>query len=276
MLDEPAVAVVWGIWDPAAGGGMAANLVEQQLRDRGIPFMDPATAMDGFERLLADARPVEVLAEIDWARFAPVFTAARPSPLLESVPEFRAALTEAAPETVPDDDLGSRLAAMDPAAARRTVHEIVTAQVAGVLQHNDPAAIEVGRAFRELGFDSLTAIQLRNRLGAATGLTLPVTVIFDHPTVAELAEHVLERLAPVAEDADPVRAALAGLTVDQLRAAGLLDPLLKLAGAEHGANGGPETGGPGSAAPDGAQIDDMDVDSLVRMALAGDTRPEGS
>ncbi len=260
----PAVSVVWGIWDPAEGGGMAANLVEQQLRDRGIPFMDPATAMDGFEALLADARPVEVLAEIDWARFAPVFTAARPSPLLGGIPEFAAALTEAAPEAA-ESSLADTLAGMDADTARRTVLGIVTTEVAAVLQFADGGAVEVRRAFRELGLDSLTAIQLRNRLGAATGLTLPVTVIFDHPTAAELADHVLEQLAPAVAGDDPVRAALDALTVDQLREAGLLDPLLRLAGLARV-----------DLADSDAEIEGMDVDSLVRMAMAGDIPADGS
>ncbi len=80
-------------------------------------------------------------------------------------------------------------------------------QVATALGHADGEEIAPQRAFRELGFDSLTAVELRNRLNAATGLSLPATVVFDFPNVNELVRHLLEHLVEDAGDTADDRAA---------------------------------------------------------------------
>ncbi len=81
-----------------------------------------------------------------------------------------------------DGSLAARLAGLPPEEQDRVVGDVVREQIATVLAHPSPETIELGRAFQELGFDSLTALDLRNRLGAATGVRVPATVVFDHPT----------------------------------------------------------------------------------------------
>ncbi|MER6416993.1 SDR family NAD(P)-dependent oxidoreductase, partial [Streptomyces humidus] len=193
-----ATSVVWGIWDPEGGAGMAANLVEEQLRGRGIPFMRPATALTALGQVLADAPAVELVTAVDWDRFAPVFTSARPSPLIGDLPDVRRVLAE---ETAPRSDtangaspLRDRLTPLAPAERDRLLTDLVREHAAAVLGHDTADAVQPDRAFRELGFDSLTAVEMRNRLNTATGLRLPVTVLFDYASSTALARHVREEL----------------------------------------------------------------------------------
>ncbi|MDX3187236.1 SDR family NAD(P)-dependent oxidoreductase [Streptomyces sp. MN03-5084-2B] len=173
----PATAIGWGHW---AGGGLADDTVRgDRLRRDGLVAMDPVLAVTGIARAVEQGDTVSVVADVDWDRFVPEFTAARPSPLLDG---FATAAADPAPE-----GFAGRLAALTGADRERFLLDLVLGHVAGVLGHGSASAIDPRRAFRELGFDSLTSVELRNRLGAATGLKLPATVAFDHPTPAELA-----------------------------------------------------------------------------------------
>ncbi|MEU4377024.1 type I polyketide synthase [Pseudonocardia alni] len=241
-----AVSVVWGIWDPAEDGGMAANLVEQQLRDRGVPFMSPARSLATLQRVLTDPAPVEVVADVDWARFAPVFTGARPSPLIATVPEAAAALAAEGTDDAgagPGAGLTRRLAGLTGDERARLVRDVVRAEVAAALGFDDPAEVGTGRPFRELGLDSLGAMALRRGLTAAAGVRIPVTAVFDHPTVTALAAHVADRLAPAATG-----------------------PAARATGEPDDPGVAPGTDDPGAGASD---IDDLDVESLLRLALDG-------
>ncbi|HEX6341332.1 beta-ketoacyl synthase N-terminal-like domain-containing protein, partial [Umezawaea sp.] len=119
-----------------------------------------------------------------------------------------AALRALVPAESADSPLLDRIADLPHARARRVVVDLVRTEVAGLLGYASPDDLPGGRAFSELGFTSLSSVQLRNRLTAATGLALPVTVAFDHPTPAALADHLLaEVLGGAAEPTptEPVR-----------------------------------------------------------------------
>ncbi|WP_418080537.1 SDR family NAD(P)-dependent oxidoreductase [Streptomyces ambofaciens] len=188
----PATCVAWGPWH---GSGMAgAEETADYLRRRGLRTMEPAKALDALGAAVDGGDVSVVVADVEWARFLPAFTAARPQRLFDGLPGAlpQDGGEESAGRT--DAEAGSpfavRLAALDAKERRRELVESVRARAAMVLGHHDADAVEPRRAFRDLGFDSLTAVELRNLLAEVTGFTLPATVVFDHPTPAALAEHL--------------------------------------------------------------------------------------
>ncbi|SBT95706.1 Short-chain dehydrogenase, partial [Streptomyces sp. DI166] len=188
----PATSVAWGPWAQdgmAAGGGL-----EEYLRRRGLTGLDPDLALVAMERLASGDDPAAVVARVDWARFAPAFAAARTTALLTGIREAQEALEDAA-SGAGADALRARLAGLDAEARTAALVELVREQAAVVLGHARIDAVDPTRAFREAGFDSLTAVELRNRLGAATGLHLPATLVFDYPAPADVARHLDSELA---------------------------------------------------------------------------------
>ena len=178
----PGTAVAWGPW---AQVGMAADdETAAQLRRRGLTPIEPGPALAALAGAVGAGEESVTVADVRWAEFLPLFTASRARPfLLISLPE--ASVPAAAPES--GSGLAERLAGLAPAERTRSVLELVRAQVAAVLGHASAGAVEPDRAFKELGFDSLTAVELRNRLQAATGLALPATLVFDYPSAERLA-----------------------------------------------------------------------------------------
>ncbi|MEU0067177.1 phosphopantetheine-binding protein, partial [Streptomyces albidoflavus] len=104
------------------------------------------------------------------------------------------------------DSLTGHLAGLAPAEQQRALVDFVRAHVASVLGYQDPQDVGERRAFRELGFDSVTAVELRNRLGTATGRSFPATLVFDHPSPVALAEHLRGEL--LGDAASPERSPL--------------------------------------------------------------------
>jgi acyl transferase domain-containing protein/acyl carrier protein len=182
----PAASVAWGLW---GGGGMGEGAAGEQLERLGVRFMDPRLAARALGQVLDGGETLVTVADVDWARFAPVFTLRRPSPLLAGLPEAAQALAAADRGGAPGAGtaLARRLAGLAEAEQGRVLANLVRAEAAAVLGHASADAVEAGRAFRDLGFDSVTAVELRNRLNEATGLRLPSTLVFDHPTSVALA-----------------------------------------------------------------------------------------
>ncbi|MCK9878436.1 type I polyketide synthase, partial [Frankia sp. Ag45/Mut15] len=242
-----ASSVAWGPW---AGGGMLAAAGASRaddLRRRGLPQMPPDAAITALADVLSGVPASVAVADVRWDRFAPAFTAMRPGPLIEDLPEVRRVLAgqrddhfTGRPDPVgqPAGDPAGRsapaaqpsisqeltaLAASDRPAA---VLDLVRAETALVLGHVSAAAIDPARAFRDLGFDSLTAVDLRNRLCARTGLPLPTTVVFDVPTPQELAAHVLAlALGGTALAEEQVRLQLMAAGTDAGAAGGAGEPI---------------------------------------------------
>ncbi|MCD9140518.1 type I polyketide synthase [Streptomyces albireticuli] len=204
-----ALSLGWGWW---TGAGMATGLDgadAARIRRSGVAPVDTRTALDLLDRALTRPEPALLPVRLDLPalRSAARDGVAPPEVLrdLAGEPDATAA-TAARPEPGADGHLPSPVPA-DPAAAlaERLAHrsaaertalllDLVRTEVAAVLGHGDRSAVGAGRSFKDAGFDSLTAVDLRNRLGARTGLRLPATLVFDHPTPLALAELLLAEL----------------------------------------------------------------------------------
>ncbi|GAA2525408.1 hypothetical protein GCM10010434_086750 [Winogradskya humida] len=181
----PATSVAWGPW---GGGGMVREQLSGHLRSRGMITMEPGRAVAALDRAVRQGDPALLVADFDWELFAP----ARPTPLLRDLPDAHrpaASIDSAAPQ-----NLAGRLGELIGADRERAVLDLVREQAGAVLGHGGDGLVEPGQAFKDLGFDSLTAVEFRNLLNASTGLSLPATLIFDYPTPVALAAHVLTEL----------------------------------------------------------------------------------
>jgi NAD(P)-dependent dehydrogenase (short-subunit alcohol dehydrogenase family)/acyl carrier protein len=264
----PATALAWGLWEPA--GAMTEDLTDaDRARLARAGFGALATA-DGLALLDAawardEAWTLPIRLDVDALRAAPAVS--RLLAELAGGATRRPAVTGRDRTTASSGpSLADRLAGLSAAQAEELLIESVREHAAAVLGHADAADIEAARAFKEVGFDSLTAVELRNRLAAATGLRLPSTLVFDHPTPAVLAAALRARLLPdatpepSADDADgKVRRALAAIPEQRLREAGIWEVLLELAGV---APSGWDDG-----AADADRIDELDADRLMELAL---------
>ncbi|WP_051341808.1 type I polyketide synthase [Pseudonocardia spinosispora] len=197
-------SVAWGLW---GGGGMGDGPAGEALRRLGLRDMDPDRAIEALAHALDEGDGPLTVADIDWTRFAPVFTVRRPSPLIGELPEVRRALSEpppsvAGPRGAGDTELAARLAGLDRVEQTRLLTDLVRAEAAAVLRHPSQETLAAGRAFKDLGFDSVTAVELRTRLNTATGLTLPTTLVFDHPTPAAAAGFLRTELLGILPDVE--------------------------------------------------------------------------
>ncbi|MEU2873439.1 type I polyketide synthase [Streptomyces olivoreticuli] len=213
----PATSVAWGTW---AGTGMAAGAVGARGRLEGIHEMAPEQAAAALRHVLDRDETTAVLIDLRWERFAPVFHAKRPTTLFTEIPAAAKALAApaAGPGTDPatngeaSDGLRARLGRLSTAEQRHELLEVVRSHAGAVMGHvtldeNAHDAVDPARPFRELGFDSLMAVELRNRVGAATGLALPTTLVFDFPTPEAVAEHLRREMG-----LDDSASSLPGLT----------------------------------------------------------------
>ena len=189
-----ATSLAWGLWD---GGGMGGGMAAEQLQRYGLRLMDPALGIRAMAQAVDAGEAAVTVADVDWERFAPTFTLRRSSPLIEALPEVRQVLTAPATSSaVSESGLVERLTGLSTAEQDRILVDLIRAEAASVLGFASTDAMEATRAFRDLGFESVTAVELRNRLTAATGLRLSSTLVFDYPTPAALAEHLRSGLVP--------------------------------------------------------------------------------
>nr|WP_053719086.1 type I polyketide synthase [Saccharothrix sp. NRRL B-16348] len=215
------ISIAFGPW------ALGADTDEEvERRDRltrsGLVPMDADRAVAALADAVASAGAGLVVADVDWARFAPAYTSARPSPLFSALPEVGKAL--AAGDGDGGENLAEALAGMTGPERERHLLGIVLTEVAAILGHGSVDAVEPRKALREMGFDSLAAVSLRNRITAVSGVSLPATLAFDHPTPLAVAGFLATQVTPQAptvsvdEHLDKLRAALAAAPDEHARA----------------------------------------------------------
>ncbi|MET9557178.1 SDR family NAD(P)-dependent oxidoreductase [Streptomyces sp. NPDC006645] len=214
-LGLAAQSLAWGLWAEASGmtGALDATDHERLARggiralpgEQGLALLDAAWSMDS-------AVLVPAAFDIRGLRTRAQQGGTVPLMLRKLVPSAGVrALARAGSAPAAADGLAGRLVAMPDVEREPFLLNVVRGEIAAVLGHSSPGTIDEERAFKELGFDSLTAVELRNRLNAATGLTLSSTLIFDHPTPIRLTGHLLSRIlgtssTPVSGTVPPVAA----------------------------------------------------------------------
>ncbi len=255
------LSIGWGHWQEESE--MTSSLGEADLarfRRLGIAPIDAALGLRLLDR--ARGRPEAFLAAV---RIDPA--ALRATVRAGLAPPILSALVPAARRRSPGAkvSLESRLAAVPEAKREAFVLDLVRDHVAAVLGHDSARAIDPSAPFKDLGFDSLGAVELRNRLAEEAGVRLDATLVFDYPTPEAIAGYLLAQAGgPAADPADAedadVRRVLAAIPVARLKESGLLEMLLALTSGDGAEVGGAEGSG-------GSEIDEMDIDDLVRKTL---------
>ncbi|MEO3755657.1 SDR family NAD(P)-dependent oxidoreductase, partial [Streptomyces sp. B6B3] len=191
----PAVSLAWGLWE--IHSGMADALTRTDLARwarRGVLPLPSERGLELFDAALASGRPMLVPAEWDLPALRDPERAASAPALLRSLVRPARRRT-AAPAGADASAWARRTAGLPPAERRRAADGLVRGAVATVLALDGPAAVAESTAFKDLGFDSLTALELRDRIQTATGVRLPATAVFDHPTPTALTGRLLAELA---------------------------------------------------------------------------------
>ncbi|WP_242887716.1 type I polyketide synthase [Actinomadura litoris] len=211
----PAVSIAWGLW--ARASGMTGHLGDAglaRLARAGLAGLSTAEGLALFDAALGARDPVLVAARFDLAALRSLAAEGDLPPVLRGLvrPARAAAPPAAERETA---SFAARLAALPAPERPALTLDLVRRSAASVLGHASPDEIGAAQAFRDLGFDSLAAVELRNRLARAAGVRLPATLVFDHPTPADLARRLLAELVPGPPE-DPVASAIEEMSVDDL------------------------------------------------------------
>ncbi|MEX5638098.1 acyl carrier protein, partial [Parafrankia sp. FMc2] len=206
----PATSLAWGLWDTGAGmeAGLGAADRARWARAGVTPFgvadglalLDAALARTaslpragkGLEPEIGveDGDPVLVAGRLDLS----VVNGGTGDRSAGSTRRRASTARGPAGARTGDGDLAEVLAALSAEEQERLLLDLVREEVAAVVGHDAPESVDVSRAFRDLGFDSLAAVELRNHLGRRTGLVLPATLLFDYPSPAEVAGQLLTEL----------------------------------------------------------------------------------
>ncbi|MFI7003375.1 SDR family NAD(P)-dependent oxidoreductase [Nocardia sp. NPDC050175] len=248
-------SLAWGRWDGA--GGMAGSLDAAARRRLGDSALSESAGLALFD----------LTEGVEAAHLVPMRLDPRALAEAPEIPWLLRDLVRRRTDPVGADDgvLAARVAALPVEKRGPVILNFVRTSVAMILGYSSQELLDPEKAFSELGFDSLSAVELRNRVNAAAGLRLPPTLVFDYPSATALAKYLEGKLTTGTTDFDEavdnerqVRRLLREIPLAALRRAGLLEQLLRLDDADSGVE---------SVGAD--EIDDMDADALIRKALGG-------
>ncbi|MFD4130660.1 SDR family NAD(P)-dependent oxidoreductase, partial [Streptomyces globisporus] len=289
---RPAVSVAWGMWTRTST--MTAGLGAADLGRIARTGLLPTSEEEGlaaFDRALGSARSTVVPVRVDPDALRGGETVA---PLLRDLAPARgarAAATAPAAPAAPAEPLADRLRGLPEDQRRALLLDLVLTDIALVLGHGDSRGVSADGAFRDLGFDSLTAIELRNRINHRIGLKLSATAVFDHPSPHALVDHLLGRIVPAPALPTTVEPSYEQIMADLARAGTGL-AALDLTGAQRAAlaeavraltdpwpNGEP-VAEPGEPAPGGLEsatadevLDFVNNSLGISISISGDASP---
>lgn len=191
----PGVSLAWGPWDRGMTGQLL-DIDRKRLARLGMRTLSPATGIAAFDQAIGAGPPVVVPADVDLSEAVPPV-----HPLLRTMPTSAGRPVSNGSPLVAS--LANRLAGRPRSERQLAVMDFVTEHVASVLLI-DPAELDTSRAFSEIGMNSLTAVELRNRIDESTAFPVPSSLVFDYPTPAAVAHHLLTEFEKAEDGADPV------------------------------------------------------------------------
>jgi polyketide synthase 12 len=268
----PAISLGWGLWDQTSNmtGELGAVDFARFARDgivamtstQALQLLDTAMVIDEPFLLPAHIDTTALRAKFDGGTLPPMFVDLINAPARRQVDDSLAAAQS-------KSALLQRLDGLPEDEQQAILLDLVRSHIATVLGNSTPESIDPDKAFQELGFDSLTAVEMRNRLKAATGLPLSPTLIFDYPNSTALAGYFRRELVGAATEAAPkaapgeaeIQRVVASIPVKRLRQAGVLDLLLGLANEANGADAEQDKE---------KDLATMDLDDLVNAAFLDD------
>ncbi|WTP75040.1 SDR family NAD(P)-dependent oxidoreductase [Streptomyces sp. NBC_00184] len=211
----PATSLAYGLWDVATGLTETIDDDVRLMAARGLPALAPADALRLFDAGLRSQLPALVPIAVDVPTLKAKPGALHPL-LRDMVPTGAGPVVRSRTRSTDPAALVARLAGLGAEDRERALLDLVRGHAAAVLGHSGAEAVPAERGFLDIGFDSLTALELRNRLGEVTGCRLAPTLIFDYPSAAELAAHLRRTLFGEDAPADDLSAATADELFDIL------------------------------------------------------------
>jgi rifamycin polyketide synthase module 9/10 len=216
---HPAVSLAWGYW--AQTSEMTQHLGQADLARMtrgGMRALDSAQGMQLLDTALGSARAVLVPAVLDLMVLRDHARAGVLPTILQTVVGRVRRIAQTTPANT---GLLAQLASLDTPGQLAALTDLISAQAAVVLGHSSGEHIPVSRAFKDAGFDSLTAVELRNQIAALTGTKLPATLVFDYPTPAALAGYLREQVLGMVDAPALVPVRVVGVATDPVVIVGM-------------------------------------------------------